>query len=352
MIRKTLLLVVWLTTSCMWWYEREVPHEPPPKVKLPIKVGVILTYNETGDSLPQIVYDGIMAAANDVRIEHHIVPLDSIELVHTYVELATDVNTIAILGPLHSKACKWISPLSQTYELPTITPTAVDPRIPTLSSYLYKLYRSTWAQMVKLAEYAILTCDIHKFVAIIPSDRYGNLLLETFRQTVDTLGGEIVKIFRYDTKMLEDGSLKTTLHYELEDLIYEGILIVGYVSIMRPLAYAVWGSGAIKEGVTILSNNVWTVRELRDIPGVDNTIFAALPWEVKNKNPFWITGYTAMQIVEDALQSGISTRGKLKEWLDTHMNESLPYGLGLSMQVVVPQLHIYTLREGQIVKLW
>ncbi len=169
-----------------------------------LKIGAILPLTGKRAITGQQVLQGIQLAFNNLSADEkaniQLIVKDSSSNSTIYKdleELAADPNVIGVLGPVLSDNVKKIAPLLEKYSLPALTPTASSSGLTDLSPYIFRNAMTRPIQAKFLAEYAVNTLGLRRFVVFYPDANFGQELKNAFLEEVEALGAEVVAAVSY-----------------------------------------------------------------------------------------------------------------------------------------------------------
>ncbi|MFQ5717586.1 MAG: penicillin-binding protein activator, partial [Nitrospinales bacterium] len=177
-------------------------------------------------------------------------------------DLAVDPNVIGIIGPMLSRNVQEIAPLAEKYQIPVFTPTASSAGLTSLNPYVFRNAMTREIQGKFLAQYAVNTLNLRRFVVLYPEEPYGEELKNVFSEEVQSLGGEVIALVSYQRsqndfkdQILEIGGvsdriLKKLTAKELSET-QETVEFQGDVPLSKPLIErGLWNEGSI-EGLKV-----------------------------------------------------------------------------------------------------
>jgi branched-chain amino acid transport system substrate-binding protein len=148
--------------------------------------GIQLAYSRLPDKFRQMIYLNVKDSS------------DSIDLEETLINLARNPKAVGVLGPLLSDEIKRASVVADSFRIPIFSPTASSAGLVESSSYVFRNALTRKIQAQFLAEYAINTLQLRRFVILHPLETFGEELKNEFLTAVEDFGGEIVGIASYD----------------------------------------------------------------------------------------------------------------------------------------------------------
>jgi len=284
-----------------------------------IRIGVVLPLTGKLAVTGQQVLQGIQLALNQLgfqakeRVE--LVVKDSAPegaLLDIVEALASDPQTVAIIGPVQSDEVREIVPLVEKYRIPVFTPTASSEGLPELSPYIYRNALTREIQARFLAEYSVNQLNLYRFAILYPEETYGLELRDFFKKEVEALGGQVVSSVAYDrtqtdfrAQILElggvpDDQLKALTHKYVfsEDRLGE---MGGEGRLSRPVVkMGLWNSGDIEDLKASLELSYQAIF----IPGVFDKVGLIIPqlvfYNIDSVTLLGANGWNSPKLVETA----------------------------------------------------
>lgn len=175
----------------------------------------------------------------------------------------------AVIGPLLSRTATELAPLAEQLRIPLISPYARDSDFPALSSYAFRNSLTDALQGRYLAEYALGTLKLQRFVILHPNDPYGLALRDRFRDQVLQHQGEVVAVIAYDAK----NSNISPLLGQLKGLQYDAIFLPEYADKVGTIVRQMAAQGLTR--VQLLGTDVWNAPALvaRDARLLEGAVF-------------------------------------------------------------------------------
>jgi len=112
--------------------------------------------------------------------------------------LARNPKTVGVLGPLLSDEIKQSANVADLFKLSVFSPTASSADLVETSPYIFRNALTRKIQARFLAEYAINTLKLRRFVILYPMESFGEELKDEFLIAVESFGGEVVGVSSYD----------------------------------------------------------------------------------------------------------------------------------------------------------
>jgi branched-chain amino acid transport system substrate-binding protein len=170
-----------------------------------LRLGVVLPLTGKMALSGQQVLQGIQLAVSETNLTHKDTSLEIIikdsasgTIEQTVETLAIDPNVIGIIGPVLSPFVRDSFPIADRYHLSMITPTASSASLAELSPYVFRNVATREYQGKYIAEYAVNTLGLRRFVVLYPSEEFGLKLKDAFIKEVESLGQEVIALIPYD----------------------------------------------------------------------------------------------------------------------------------------------------------
>lgn len=165
-----------------------------------LKVGIILPltgpFSEQGNAL----LEGIQYAVdvhnegNGAKVE--LVIRDSegsiIQAIKVAQELCGDEEILAVIGELESELTAAIAAVAQEKGIILLAPTATLDGITSIGSTIFQVNGSLSVRARILAEYAVSGLGLRRFAILAPVGEYGKSMRDSFVESINELGGEIL----------------------------------------------------------------------------------------------------------------------------------------------------------------
>ena len=166
-----------------------------------LKIGVILplsgSFSEQGKELLrgiQYAVDLHNQGGNEPNVE--LVVRDSrshiVQAIRDAQDLCKNEEVIAIIGELESNITAAIGAVAQENGVVLLAPTATADSLTSIGSYIFQLNSSLSLQAKMIAEYAVSGLGLKRFAILAPADEYGQSMRDSFVNTVNRLGGQIL----------------------------------------------------------------------------------------------------------------------------------------------------------------
>ena len=170
-----------------------------------LRLGVVLPLTGKMSLNGQQVLQGVQLAVNESNLKYEGEKIEAVieDSASTPIEqlverFAIDPSVIGIVGPVLSDSVRDSVPIADRYHLPMMTPTASSSGLAELSPYVFRNVATRELQGKYIAEYAVNSLGLHRFVVLHPSEEFGFELSEVFVKEVESLGGEVVSVVSYD----------------------------------------------------------------------------------------------------------------------------------------------------------
>ena len=200
-----------------------------------IKVGIILPlsgpYSEQGQGL----LNGIRYAVDLYNEENgpkvEIVVRDTegriVRAIKAAQELCKDEEIVAIIGELQSDITAAISAVAHENGVVLLAPTAMADGIASIGPTIFQINSSLSVRGEMIAEYAVSGLGLKRFAVLYPADDYGKSMTDSFIQTVNRHGGEILveKWYFEGTKNLGP-QFKAIREIGIRQMIKDSLLII------------------------------------------------------------------------------------------------------------------------------
>lgn len=170
-----------------------------------LRLGVVLPLTGKMSLKGQQVLQGIQLALNESNLKYQGEELETVvensasaPIEQLVEKLATDPSVIGIVGPVLSVSVRDSVPIAERYHLPMMTPTASSSGLAELSPYVFRNVATRELQGKYIAEYAVNSLGLRRFVILHPSEEFGFELTDVFVKEVESLGGEVVSVIPYE----------------------------------------------------------------------------------------------------------------------------------------------------------
>ncbi|MCL0044782.1 penicillin-binding protein activator [Nitrospinaceae bacterium] len=170
-----------------------------------LRLGVVLPLTGEMSLNGQQVLQGIQLAVNESNLKHQGKELETVvqdsasaPIEQLVEKLATDPSMIGVVGPVLSDSVRDSVPIADRYHLPMMTPTASSSGLAELSPYVFRNVATRELQGKYIAEYAVNSLGLRRFVILHPSEEFGFELTDVFVKEVESLGGEVVSVISYE----------------------------------------------------------------------------------------------------------------------------------------------------------
>lgn len=167
-----------------------------------LKIGLIAPlsgeYSEYGNKVSKGVELAIAKFNSKYNTNIALIKSDTDEDVKFIEEIANDKKAVATIGPILGSSIYGISKLANERKVPVITPTALYLEKIQPNAYFFKNVVSPDDEGKTIAKYAILECKKKKFAVLHSNDLYSKYCADSFIETVKKLGGEILKVEKFE----------------------------------------------------------------------------------------------------------------------------------------------------------
>ena len=165
-----------------------------------LKIGVILPLTGTVSEQGKGLLEGIQYAVDSHnRGEGTTVELvirDSenriLRAIQAAQELCENMEIMAIIGELESDITAAIAAVARENSIVLLAPTATLDDVTSIGPTIFQVNGSLKVRAEVLAEYAVSGLGLKRFAVLAPADGYGQPMRDSFVQTVNRLGGEIL----------------------------------------------------------------------------------------------------------------------------------------------------------------
>lgn len=168
-----------------------------------IKVGVISPFSGDGAIYGQHLKNGFTIALEKLEKENQDFiskleliyeddELDSKKAVNAFNKLINVDKVNVVIGAFTSNTTLAIAPLAEKNKILLVTPTATNYKIKNAGDYIYRVCPSDAQQGSLLASYAIDSLSAKTVSILYMNTDYGAGLKETFENTFNALGGEVL----------------------------------------------------------------------------------------------------------------------------------------------------------------
>lgn len=118
-------------------------------------------------------------------------------------QLLDEFQPRGVIGPLLSREIQEIGRLGDDYSTPFITPSSTLLNVRQYGSFWFSTAMTSSVQAKRLAEYAMLKMNLHRFCVIYPQSAYGRELADLFAKEVVHSGGEIIAAEGYSEEQTD-----------------------------------------------------------------------------------------------------------------------------------------------------
>jgi len=326
-------------------------------------IGVLLPLSGKLSVFGEEVVNGIQIAMDQMKDSFKedqvgVAIVDSAEPSATVLSqldlLNKEYSPIAVIGPLMSKEVVQLAPRIERLQIPLISPSATAPGLSKESKYIFRNSITNEQQGRTMAEYAVNTLGLKRFVILHPNDQHGAGLSQVFKTEVARLGGTILTVQVYpmeDThfgpqlKQIKEIDLKETgtlTPVEGKDKL-PPVYVPGFDAIFLPGDADKVGLIASQlafydfKKITLLGSNGWNSKDLIRIGGrfmeggvfVDGFFAGSSDPAVQSfveryraryqaePTIFAAQAYDITRIILTGLQRGITNGSSLRDYLST-----------------------------------
>lgn len=217
-----------------------------------LKVGVILPitggFSEQGRALLEgIQYAVDMHNASGEGTQIDLVIRDSrssiIQSIKMAQELCNNEEILTIIGELESDITAAIAAVAQENGVVLLAPTATANGIASIGSYIFQINNDLSVRGKTLAEYAMTVLGLKTFAVLTTPDEYGRSMRDSFVETVNQLGGEIISDTYYyegaeDKNTYFDTQFRTIRQAGIQKMIDDSLIVIvteeEYETILEP----------------------------------------------------------------------------------------------------------------------
>ncbi len=165
-----------------------------------IRIGVILPltgfFAAEGSAVLRGMHYGLKKYTGDLKETIELVVRDSesdiVKAVQHAQEMARDRTILCVLGELDNVNSVAVGAALSATGLPLLIPVTTDNGLTTIGDRIFQLNPNLDRQGSEFARYAIEELGLRNFVTFAPQDHYGHMMTDSFVETVDALGGQIV----------------------------------------------------------------------------------------------------------------------------------------------------------------
>ena len=179
-----------------------------------IKIGAALPLSGQGGSAGMEMIQGIQLAMNSYL---QLMKEKKIQLIikdtgaeggaeKALEDLASDKDTLVILGPAYSDEFKKSASTAERHRIPVVSPSATEEGAGALSRLLFRTALTGRVEARRMAELAVRTLGLKRFVIISGADRQGRELSQYFAAEVERLGGEVAASETYNMDQNDFGA--------------------------------------------------------------------------------------------------------------------------------------------------
>lgn len=178
------------------------------------KIGVVAPLTGRGAQAGREIVQGIQLAFSsfhDLILEKDIQLIikdsasDPINAETATEELAEDDDTIVILGPAFSRSLERASRMAGQYQVPIFSPSASAEGLAAMSDKIFRNAMTNSIEGRKVAELAVDKLGLYRFAVLYPDSLSGWEIFESFKNSVENLGGLIAVEKRYNPQQTDFG---------------------------------------------------------------------------------------------------------------------------------------------------
>src|SRR6185369_5602171 len=114
------------------------------------------------------------------------------QAVKAFDALSADDSLDAVLGPVAGSEIAALAPLANQKSVALLCPATSRDGLSAGGSYLFSNAMTNEMQGRAIARYAVEKLNLKKFAIMAPNDAYGGTLSDSFKRTVESLGGSVV----------------------------------------------------------------------------------------------------------------------------------------------------------------
>jgi ABC-type branched-subunit amino acid transport system substrate-binding protein len=179
-----------------------------------VVIGVLLPLTGKLSAFGEEVVNGIQVAMDQMKDSFKedqigLAIIDSAEpstsLESRFDLLNKEYNPIAVIGPLMSKEVVQLASRAEKLQIPLISPSATAPGLSKESRYIFRNSITNEQQGKTMAEYAVNTLGLKRFVVLHPNDLHGAGLSQIFKDEVIRLGGTVLTVQAYPAEDTDFG---------------------------------------------------------------------------------------------------------------------------------------------------
>ncbi|HVN85793.1 MAG TPA: ABC transporter substrate-binding protein [Candidatus Binatia bacterium] len=246
------------------------------------------------------------------------------EAVTAVLKLIKQNEVVAVIGEVASSRSLAAAPQCQSNRIPMLSPASTNPKVTQVGDYIFRACFIDPFQGSTMAKFAVNSLKLHKFAILtdIKND-YSTGLTEFFRDTVKSLGGQIVAAESYNEGDIEFKAQLTAIKAAQPEAIY----VPGYYTECALIARQARELGLT---ATLLGGDGWDSPKTVEIGGrfVDGVYFTNHYSEEeqrpevqkfiadykhayggKTPDAMAVLGYDAMEMMADAIRRAGSTKG-------------------------------------------
>jgi branched-chain amino acid transport system substrate-binding protein len=340
-----LVLGVVLFTTCK---QTTTPPTPTPSPSAGnIRLGVINSTTGLFADQGQLVNNGILLARDEINAKGGIngrqIELlieddgsDSANAVKAYQKLV-DAKVEAIIGPLSSGATAAIAPLADKSQIVEVVPTAHAQNLASISKNVFLIYPSTDAEAQFVANSATRQLKARRVALLEPNNQFTDSYVQAVRKHLTEAGATIVADERYDESTTDFQEQVKKISSSTPDvLITPSFLPVAPTAIIKSAAainprlkvmlrgaactVALNSMDELVLPAAFRTNNIFIVNESFGNVQSGNAAFRSFATTFQSRfnaapAPYSVAGYSAVNVVKNAIEKGGSGGEQMKRAL-------------------------------------
>lgn len=280
-----------------------------------IKVGEVQTLTGAEASFGTAIHRGIEIATrrfneaggvNGRKIK--LITLDdqgkSEDAATAVTKLVTQEKVVAVLGALASSRSLAMAPIAQNSGVPMITPTATNPKVTEIGSYIFRVCFVDPFQGRVMAKFALDDLKAKKVAIIrdVKSD-YSMGLSDFFIEMINKGGGEIVSLQSYSAGDIDFKAQLTAIRGQNPDAVF----VPGYYTEVGLIARQARELGIM---VPLLGGDGWSSPKVTEVAGnaVENSFYSN-HYSSEDQSPVVQSFVTEFKELYHALPDGIAALG-------------------------------------------
>ncbi|MBI4829678.1 MAG: ABC transporter substrate-binding protein [Nitrospinae bacterium] len=153
----------------------------------------------------QLAFNSFTALTNERGIQLIVRDTGAMDPREAVAGLASEKDTLLILGPLFSDEFKNSTAAAQTQRIPVVSPTATAEGATGDSGFLFRVALTASQEAGQLAALAVNTLKLRSFVIIHPDAPYGAALARHFSEAVTRMGAAVMAMEQYEQTQTDFG---------------------------------------------------------------------------------------------------------------------------------------------------